>query len=170
MQLYMSGPLVHLLWGYVLSNEISDKEEYIIIGLMASIVLDLPYVFDFSSFHRVSTHYFLFPLVLSFLLMVFTRDFQVFIISFVNMIFHLILDTVASNSPVKWLFPLSSMDIGVNESYTLRLYLVVQSILIVIPIVYIIYKKIRYNDSPIKIGRYLKRRYFDNNIGKKCIR
>ena len=156
----MPHPLTHLLWGYMISKNISKNNDQLIIGLAASIVLDVPYIFDLYSFHRTSAHNLLFPLIVSLLLLLYVREIRIFGVCMANMIFHLVLDTVFSNSPVKWFAPFYDLEIGVLSSYHIIEYIIIQAILTTIPVVYILYRFFKMKENPFHLVKYLIQRTF----------
>lgn len=156
----MPLPITHFLWGYMISRQLSKKEDHIIIGLAASVVLDLPYLFDLSGFHRLSSHNLLFILILSTLLFAYLREFKAIIVVLANLVIHLVLDMFATNSPVLWFYPFSEKGYLFPGPYPAIEFLMLQSVLTVIPTAYIIYRYFRYGENPFDLLRYLVNIFF----------
>ncbi|MFW3145294.1 MAG: metal-dependent hydrolase [Thermoplasmatota archaeon] len=155
----MPGPIAHLLWGYVVSRAVTKRKDLILIGMAASVVMDVPFLFDLQDFHRTSTHYLAFPIFLSLLMLIFFRELKVFYVTFSNMLVHLILDTVATRGPVKWLYPLSDIGIGYSGPSFYPAFLVLRLFLILIPAFAILYLYIRKKEDPFSLLIYLVDRY-----------
>jgi hypothetical protein len=103
----MTNPITHLIWGYLLGRAVSPAPKYMFLGMMAAIVLDVDQIVPGLTHHGF-VHSPIFVLALSGLLYAVTRDRLVFWVSLAAMLSHLVLDTVATQFGVMWLWPVSN--------------------------------------------------------------
>ena len=94
----MTNPITHLLWGYTISKNISKEEKFIVLGLFMSILLDIDAFPGFK--HHGFVHTPLFVIILSSIIYFSSRSRIAFMICFVNLFFHLVLDTIGTQAPV----------------------------------------------------------------------
>ena len=155
----MTNPVTHLLWGYSISKNISKKKELIIFGTFMSIILDIDYLPLPGLKHHGFIHTPIFVIILSLIFYLATRSKYILIISFVNMLFHLILDTLGTRAPVMWLWPLNESSFALGTEISLIALIIIKLILFLIPLGYIIYCYYKFEENPLDIIDYLKEKF-----------
>lgn len=152
----MPNPLTHLLFGYAVTKNITDKKKLIVFGLISSVLLDidgLP-IPGISHHGFIHTPFFIGIVCLSFF--VFTRSRLILKISFFNMLIHIFIDTIATTIPVMWSYPFSTYSFAVGEFVSIPLLYAIKLILLIIPAAYIFKKYLDKEQNPIDLFNYIK--------------
>lgn len=150
----MTNPITHLLWGYTISKNISKEEKFIVLGLFMSIFLDIDAFPGFK--HHGFMHTPLFVIILSSIIYFLSRSKIVFKICFVNLIFHLILDTVGTRAPVMWFYPINDSSFAVGTEISLVWLAVIKLILFFVPVSYIWYRYKKYGENPFDLIKFVR--------------
>ena len=144
----MTNSITHLLYGYSISKNLSKDMSLIIYGLIMSILLDIDYLPIPGLTHHGFIHTPVFVIVLSLLILIITRSKIIFTISFSNLFFHLILDTIGTRDPIMWFYPLSDTGFALGTHVSLIVFIIIKIILFSIPFFYILYCYLeRFNTS-----------------------
>jgi hypothetical protein len=150
----MTNPVTHLIWGYVLGSAMSPAPRYLFLGMMMGILLDLDQVIP-GLLHHGFVHSPVFVLTVSGILYVVTRDRLVFIISLTVMMSHLVLDTVATQWGVMWLWPLSTHEFVIWTIDDLAALAVIKVYALLFP-AYLIWQRWRRDgESPLAVFEWL---------------
>jgi len=100
----MTDPVTHMIWGYVLARTLTTKPQYLFLGMLSGILLDIGAVLPGLS-HHGWLHTPVFILFLSLTLYGASRDRLLFLVPLVGLGSHLVLDSIGSG--VLWLWPVS---------------------------------------------------------------
>lgn len=101
----MTDPVTHLLWGYVLVRTLTPKPQYLFLGMLTGILLDIGVVLPLLA-HHGWLHTPVFVLFVSLTLYGASRDRLMFLVPVVGLGSHLVLDSIGSG--VMWLWPVST--------------------------------------------------------------
>jgi hypothetical protein len=154
----MTNPLTHLLWGYSLSHRISVEPRHLVLGLAMAVLPDLDGLPLPGLEHHGPLHTPLFALALALVVLVITRSRTVAIISLLNLMVHLVLDTVGTGSPVMWLYPASDAGIALGTEVSLGVLIAVKGVLFAVPLLYILKVYRDTGTSPLDLVRHVEGR------------
>jgi hypothetical protein len=151
----MTNPVTHLLWGYVISRQIDGSPRLIVLGLAMSVLLDIDALPMPGLEHHGFMHTLLFVAVISIALLVITRSRVVFVICTVNLLMHLVLDTIGTAAPVMWLYPFASVGFAIGTEVSLSALIAIKATLLAIPLTLILYRNYTYDENPLEMVDYL---------------
>jgi hypothetical protein len=106
----MTGPVTHLLWGYVLARSLTARPGHLLLGMACGILLDVGAVLPVLM-HHGWLHTPVFVLFVSLTLWGAGRDRLMFAVPLVATGSHLVLDSVGAG--VMWLWPVSEASYAV---------------------------------------------------------
>jgi len=135
-----------------------------VVGIFSAIVMDLPWIFDLHDFHRESTHYLAFAVLMAVAMLVYSRELIVAGVVFSNMFVHLMLDAIATRSTIVWLHPFSDWAFGYTGPKYMFHYLQLNLIVTLVPIVFISMFYLFKKESPLRVVTYLKKRYLVRSV------
>ena len=124
-----------------------------------SIILDIDYLPLPGLRHHGFIHTPVFIIILSLLIYIATRSKYIFVIALVNMLFHLVLDTIGTRAPVMWLWPLNESSFALGTEVNLITLIIIKLILFLIPLGYIIYCYYKFEENPFDIINYMKDKF-----------
>ncbi len=154
----MTNPITHLLWGYSISKNVSKDKDLIILGLIASVVLDIDALPIPGLEHRGFVHTPIFIMILSLSFYYISRSETKFLIVFLNLLFHLVLDTIGTNAHVMWFYPFTSTGYALGAVVPLYQLIIVKALLFLIPLIYIHHCWKRRGENPLDLIGYSKER------------
>ncbi len=157
----MTNPVTHLLWGYTISRNISKKKDYIIFGIIMSAVLDLDAISFFGVKHHGIVHTPVFIIAICSIIFLCSFSKTLFIISIVNLFFHLILDTFGTSVPIMWFYPVSDFSYAIGEGLSLFHLIIIKIIWFTIPTIYLTYLYLNKKEDPFELIQYI-----EEKIGK----
>lgn len=100
----MTGPVTHLLWGYVLARSLTSRPGHLLLGMACGVLLDVGAVVPLMA-HHGWLHTPVFVFFVSLTLWGAGRDQLMLLVPLVGMGSHLVLDSVGAG--VMWLWPVS---------------------------------------------------------------
>ena len=146
----MTNPVTHLIWGYVLARTINPAPKYLALGVMTALFLDIDQIVPGLA-HHGWMHTPVFVLAVSGLLYALTRDRLVLWVSLAAMLSHLVLDTVATQWGVMWLWPLSTHEFVIWTINDLAILAVIKVYAFLFPVYYIYQHWKRTGESPLVV-------------------
>lgn len=156
----MVNPITHALWGYVISGHLTNKKDFILLGIFMAILMDIDGAPIPGFPHRGFIHTPIFILALCGAVYWQTRSETLFTLCYINLLGHLILDTIGSNWKVVWLYPLTSEGVVLGTTFPRMLFL--KAIYLIIPIL-LIFKEYRDNHTnPLELLDHMKVRFGEN--------
>ena len=150
----MTNPVTHLLWGYLVSRRLDPDPKLISIGLLMSVLPDIDGLPIPGLEHHGPMHTPLFVLVLGAVLFLVSRSRLIFYIGTVNLLMHLVLDTVGTAAPVMWLYPLSTEGVAIGTAVGLPTLIAIKLVLLATPLAFIIHRYIQQDESPLDLMDY----------------
>ena len=154
----MPNPATHLIYGYLVSKNLTDKNKSIFIGLLTSILVDIDGLHIPGLQHHGLTHTPFFILIISLIVLAFTGSKLFFKLSLFNMMVHIGLDTISTTIPIMWFYPFSTYGFAVGMYVPISVLFAVKISLFVIPIYYLIKKYKTEEINPLELYDYLKRK------------
>ncbi len=154
----MPNPATHLVYGYLISKNLTDKKKFIIIGLLSSILVDIDGLHIPGIQHHGLTHTPFFILIISIIVLAVTGSKLFFKLFMFNMLVHIGLDTISTTIPIMWFYPLSTFGFAVGMYIPISLLFAIKISLFVIPVYYLIKQYKADEINPIELYEYLKRK------------
>ncbi len=146
----MTNPVTHLIWGYLLGRAVSPAPKFLFLGMMTGIFLDIDQLVP-GLVHHGWVHTPVFVLAVSGLLYALTRDRLVFWVSLAAMMSHLVLDTVATQHGIMWLWPLSTYEFVIWTISDLAALAVIKVYALLVPAYYIWHRWKEHGESPLVV-------------------
>ena len=153
----MTNPITHLLWGYLIARGFSPKPQYLALGIAMGLILDFDQ-FTPGFVHHGFVHTPVFVLALSGILWAVSRDKLVFLISLTVMMSHLVLDTVATQWGIMWLWPLSTHEFVIWTLNDLAILAVIKVFAFLTPAYWIWDNYKRTGESPMAVLAWVDQR------------
>ncbi len=153
----MTNPITHLLWGYLIARGFSPKPQYLALGMLLGIVLDLDQIIPGVA-HHGWMHTPVFAVALSGLMWAVTRNRLVFLISITVLMSHLVLDTVATQWGIMWLWPLSTHEFVIWTLDDLAILAVIKVYAFLVPAYWIWNNYKRTGESPMAVLEWIDQR------------
>jgi len=100
----MTDPVTHLLWGYVVARSFTDRQGYLLLGMMSGVLLDVDALIPGFT-HHGWLHTPVFVAFLAVTLWGASRERSMLLVPAAAMGSHLVLDSVGGG--VMWLWPVS---------------------------------------------------------------
>lgn len=100
----MTDPVTHLLWGYVVARSLTDRQGYLLLGMMSGVLLDVDALIPGFT-HHGWLHTPVFVAFLAVTLWGASRERSMLLVPAAAMGSHLVLDSVGGS--VMWLWPVS---------------------------------------------------------------
>jgi len=165
----MPDQFTHLLWGYMLSRNISEDRRFILLGMFMAMVPDLDAFMPFFTGHHGFMHTPLFLVSLTLVIFFSARMLKyaeesrtIAVVCLVNVIVHLLLDTVGTAADVMWYYPVDNIGFALGDIVSLAVLIIIKIILVMIPISYILYRYRKYRENPLDLERFL-----EEKLGKR---
>lgn len=153
----MTNPVTHLIWGYLLARTVDAAPKYMALGIAMALLLDFDQVVP-GLVHHGWVHTPLFVLAVSGLLYALTRDRLVLFICLAVMTSHLVLDTVATQFGVMWLWPISTHEFVIWTINDLAILAVVKVYAFLFPVYWIWSRWNETGESPLVVLEWLEER------------
>ena len=153
----MPNPVTHLLWGYLIARRASPEPRYIALGLLLGSALDLDYFIPGVGHHGF-VHTPVFVLGLSAVLWLVSRDRLVLVLSLSILMCHLAFDTIATQDPVMWLWPVSTEGLALWTVEDLAALAVIKVYLLLIPVIWMWETWKRTGESPMRVVSWIEER------------
>ncbi len=164
----MPDQFTHLLWGYMLSREISQDKRLIIFGMFMAMLPDLDAFLPWMKHHGVM-HTLLFLAVSSCCIYYLARRTElspgsgvITRICLVNLFFHLFLDTIGTGFNVMWFYPLDREGFALGAHISLASLIAIKLILISVPLAYVANRYHKHRENPLDLMEFLK-----ENLGNR---
>jgi hypothetical protein len=153
----MPNPLTHLIWGYFIARGFSKDPRYLAIGMLFAICLDFDYLIPGVA-HHGWIHTPVFVLGLSGVIWLVSRDKLLSVLALSIMMSHLVFDTIATQDPIMWLWPVSTEAYAIWTISDLAALAVIKVYLLLIPVMWIWENWKRTGESPIAVFHWLDAR------------
>jgi len=153
----MPNPVTHLIWGYFIARGFSKDPKYLAFGMLFAIFLDFDYLIPGVA-HHGWIHTPLFVLGLSGVIWLVTRDKLLFVLSLSIMMSHLVFDTIATQDPIMWLWPVSTEAYALWTINELAALAVIKVYLLLIPLMWMWETWKRTGESPMVVFEWLDAR------------
>lgn len=153
----MTNPITHLIWGYVLARAVNPAPRYLALGVLMALILDVDQVVP-GLVHHGFVHSPVFVVAVAGIMYALTRDKLVLWISLAAMLSHLVLDTVATQFGVMWLWPLSTHEFVIWTINDLAILAVIKVYAFLFPLYYIWHQWRRTGESPLVVLEWIDRR------------
>ena len=153
----MTNPVTHLLFGYVLARWITPEPKYLTAGMLFALLLDFDQVAP-GLVHHGWVHTPGFVLAVSGLLYALTRDRTLTVVALVAMLSHLVLDTVATQWGVMWLWPLSTHEFVIWTLNDLAALAVIKVYLFLFPVMWVWHTYRTTGESPLRVLEWIDAR------------
>lgn len=152
----MTNPVTHLVWGYLIGRAASPAPRYLFLGMMMGIFLDADQIVPGLT-HHGWVHTPVLALAVSGGLYLATRDRLVFWVSLAAMLSHLVLDTVATQHGVMWLWPLSTHEFVIWTINDLAALAVIKVYAFLVPVYYTWHLWRKEGESPLVVLEWVDR-------------
>lgn len=154
----MTNPITHLFWGYSISKNVTKDKDLIILGLIASIILDIDALPMPGLEHHGIIHTPVFVIIISLFVYAISKSEKIFIIVSSNLFLHLFLDTIGTRAPVMWFYPFSNAGYALGAAVPFWQLIIVKVFLFLIPLIYIHHCWRRRGENPLDLIEYSKER------------
>ena len=155
----MPNPVTHLVYGYLVSKNLTDKKKLIFVGLLTSILVDIDGLHIPGLQHHGLTHTPFFILAVSLIVFAVTRSELFFKLSLFNMFVHIGLDTISTTIPIMWFYPFSKVGFALGMYVPMSVLFAVKISIFVIPVYHLILKYKDDDINPIELYDYIKRKF-----------
>lgn len=156
----MTNPFTHILFSYAVSREITDKPNLVLLGIFMGVVLDLDSLVILPGFeHRGFIHTPFFALILLIVVLIASRNIETTIVCGMNLLVHLILDTVGTIAKIMWFYPASEMAVSVGSLVPIWAIAIIKVVLFLMPVAWIAYKWRKKGQSPKDLLDYVQDRW-----------
>jgi len=150
----MTNPVTHLIWGYLLGRAFSPAPRYIFLGMMMGVVMDVDQFLPGVA-HHGWVHTPVFVLCLAGAMLLATRERMVLWMSLAVLLSHLVLDTVATQDPVMWLWPVSTEGFALWTVDELAALAVVKVYAFLVPAYYVWHRWRVEGESPLAVLEWI---------------
>lgn len=130
------------------------QDRFIVLGLFMAILLDIDAFPGFK--HHGFIHTPLFVIILSSIIYLSCKSKIIFGICFINLFFHLILDTVGTKAPVMWFYPINDFGFAIGTEISLVWLAVIKLILFFVPVSYIWYCYKKNSENPFGLIKFVR--------------